>query len=102
MKLTEQHEKAIAKRIEGYDRSMHCAHDSRELSEHFESGAEWGIEQFGGIQWNKYPENKPTEDGYYLVVDFSGRLVQWTWLGVSTGMEWQDITHWAHINLPNQ
>ena len=55
-----------------------------------------------GIQWNKYPENKPTEDGYYLVVDFSGRLVQWTWLGVSTGMEWQDITHWAEINLPNQ
>jgi len=112
MKLTEQHQKAIAKRIEGYDRSMHCAHDSRELSEHFESGAEWGIEQFGGIQWNKYPEVKPPRNLYtrVLIVNSDGvwkegmvrdgRLFLWN----SSAGVWvrTHATHWAEINLPNK
>ena len=95
MELTEEHHKWIAE-------STPTEGTSSAEKAHWILGAEEAIQKFGGIQWNKYPETKPTEDGYYLVVDFCGRLVQWTWLGVSTGMEWQDVTHWAEINLPNQ
>ena len=110
MKLTEQHQKAIAKRIEGYDRSMHCAADSRELSEHFESGAEWGIEQFGGIQWNKYPEVKP-EVGTYVDIITKHRCRLTDCEVEKDGFYHRDggvfyehshVTHWAEINLPNQ
>jgi len=110
MKLTEEHQKAIAKRIEGYDRSMHCAHDSRELSEHFESGAEWAIEKFGGIQWKEYPETKPEEGQYVDIITKYRRRITFCLLrkdrfyhrdgGVF--YEHSHVTHWAEINLPNQ
>lgn len=54
-----------------------------------------------GIQWNKYPDTKPTEDGNYLVVDTEGTVVVWTWI-CKVKDHWGDITHWAEINLPNQ
>jgi hypothetical protein len=109
MKLTEEHRLAI-------DQAFPKAHNRHPAR----LGAQWAIEKFGGIQWNKYPETKPTEDGKYMVclkdykVDGTPRY-QWAegWWGPTPNVfefyetldEWMgdsNVTHWAHINLPNE
>tara|TARA_X000001382_G_scaffold39859_1_gene26688 strand:+ start:170 stop:385 length:216 start_codon:yes stop_codon:yes gene_type:complete len=54
-----------------------------------------------GIQWNKYPETEPTEEGNYLVMDTEGTVVVWTWI-CKLKDQWGEITYWAEINPPNQ
>jgi hypothetical protein len=63
-----------------------------------------------GIQWNRYPENRPTKVGYYAVyAPFfeSWRRAYWDdgWTIRFPGgwlMKVPDVYHWAQINLPNQ
>ena len=74
MKVTKEHKKQI--RVALRARGNNPTH--RHL---FQKGAEWAIEKFGGIQWNKYPENTPlgvcllklkpsASDDYGYAVDF--------------------------------
>ena len=70
MKLTEEHKHAI-------NEAFPAAH----YTEATRRGAMWAIQKFGGIQWNKYPENTPlgvcllklkpsASDDYGYAVDF--------------------------------
>ena len=98
MKLTEEHHKWIAGStpVEGTS--------STEIA-HWISGAQEAIKKFGGIQWNKYPETKPTEDGYYWVLDENGPVedVHVAYVFVHNPEErLSGSTHWAEFNLPNQ
>ena len=58
-----------------------------------------------GIQWNKYPETKPTEDGYYWVFNENDPVESMHVAYVFALYAEERLsgsTHWAHINLPNQ
>ena len=100
MKLTEEQKKQIRNRLDEVPYYGHCR-CTPEYVGGIEAGAKWAIDKFGGIQWNKYPETKPTEDGHYLVVDTEGTVVVWTWI-CKIKDQWREITYWAEINLPNQ
>ena len=90
MKLTKEHKHAI-------NEAFPVAH----YTEATRRGAMWAIEKFGGIQWNKYPDTEPPEEGNYLVVDTEGTVVVWTWI-CKVKDQWGEITYWAEINLPNK
>lgn len=102
MKLTKEQEKQIQKRL---DETPYYGHCTIEYYEGIEDGAKWAIEKFGGMQWNKYPETKPTEDGYYLLWDENGPVedMHVAYVFVDNPEErLSGSTHWAEINLPNQ
>ena len=74
MELTEEHHNWIA---ESMPKEGSCSEERI----HWISGAAQAIEKFGGIQWNKYPENTPlgvcllklkpsASDDYGYAVDF--------------------------------
>lgn len=95
MKLTKEHKREI-KAISG-GHPLYAAG--------IDLGATWAIQKFGGIQWNKYPETKPTEDGYYWVLDENGPVedMRVAYVFVHNPEErLSGSTHWAEINLPNQ
>ena len=78
-------------------------------------GASWAAQEFGGIQWQAYPENKPvagvkvltfrpqakeTGDKEVVVQCYDGRI-QLSPQGVEHGWDrWCHVTHFAEINLP--
>lgn len=94
MKLTEEHLKAI-------DKAFPQAHSTPGTRR----GAKWAIEKFGGIQWNRYPEVKPTDRGSYLILTAHGWAEgHWdgeSWLQFRWSLMRPNVTHWAEINLPN-
>lgn len=98
MKVTKEHKKQI--RI-----GTRAIGDNPTHRHLFQKGAEWAIEKFGGIQWNKYPDTKPTEDGYYLLWDENGPVedMHVAYVFVHNPEErLSGSTHWAEINLPNK
>lgn len=75
--------------------------------------------------WNKYPDTKPKQDGWYLVwcvaglvsdqsckADYEPHFEQAYWTGKIE--DWESasscapladgcyVTHWAHVNAPNE
>ena len=111
MKLTEEQEQAIqelADSGDGYG-PYACGY-----KEGIEEGAEWAIEKFGGIQWNKYPETKPNPNTHCLVItpthfpkNCYAVVAEWyeedgPFYDESTETALEDVTHWAYINLPNK
>lgn len=99
MKLTEEHKQAIDKTF-----------PKTQCSSAVRGAAEWAIEKFGGIQWNKYPETKPKIGEYVDIITKHKRRVADCeaeadgFYNRDSG-DWFDheyVTHWAYINLPNQ
>ena len=105
MKLTEEQEKQIQKRL---DETPYYGYCTEEYKEGIEDGAKWAIEKFGGIQWNKYPESEPPAKGELLVLEPDGTLHLCGWRNAYNVFEVQgkkespEGWQWAEINLPNQ
>lgn len=95
MKLTEEHIEAL-RLLDQMRRDKFSASRFEVLKE-----AVGILQKQQGIQWNKYPETEPTEEGNYLVMDTEGTVVVWTWI-CKLKDQWGEIPYWAEINLPNK
>ena len=53
------------------------------------------------IDWIKYADRPPTEDGYYLVTDSGGTPFKAFWeLGHQKYWDFSSVIWWAKVNWP--